>query len=150
MTYSYVCDGTPLSNLRSLSQTRFHYDRGGDEKSDRATRESDRDPARDHSSHPFYGRHHLCVSYQNICRVSFSLSPIFTISVLSFLLLSLLSLLSFLFPAFFILSVFSPPSPFSPSPFARVSHVSLARPPLALHGWYLLQLFSQVPQAFRC
>ena len=55
MTYSYACDGTPVSNPRSLNQTRDHYNRNGDEK-------SDRDPARDHSSHPFCGPRHLCVS----------------------------------------------------------------------------------------
>ena len=43
MTYSYSCDGTPVSNLRSLNQTRVHYNRNGDEKSDREKGESDRD-----------------------------------------------------------------------------------------------------------
>ena len=110
MTYSYACDGTPVSNLRSLNQTRVHYNRNGDEKSDREKGESDRDPARDHSSHPLCGPRHLCVSSHGRSPLLPSPFGLFT-----------------LFPF-----CLSPPSPFdlSPSPCA-LSH-SPARVPRVL------------------
>ena len=109
MTYSYACDGTPLSNLRSLSQTRSHYDRGGDEK-------SDRDPARDCSSHPFCSCRHLYISCHSACGSSFFLAP------------SDLHGLSLFVPATL--------APFAPSP-CILSPFCLSPPPFSLS----LQLF---------
>ena len=127
MTYSYACDGTPVSNPRSLNQTRDHYNRSGDEKSDREKGESDRDPARDHSSHPFCGRRHLCVSSHGIYRASFFLSYLRGRSPIVPCPFGLFAL--FLF-------CLSPPSPFDLSPYApspspaRVPRVLGVHPPL--------------------
>ena len=109
MTYSYACDGTPVSNPRSLNQTRDHYNCNGDEKSDREKVESDRDPARDHSSHPFCGPRHLCVSSHGIYRASFFLSYLLGRSPVIPTPFGLFALFPF---------CLSPPSPFdlSPSP----------------------------------
>ena len=146
MTYSYVCDGTPLSNLRSLSQTRSHYDRGGNEKSDRATDESDRDPARDpardHSSHPFCGRQHPCLLSEYLPCFVLSLRSSRSLSSRSFAFHSVRSFSSRS------LSFLSFSSSFLSLSF-RARSSRLTRPPLALHGWYLLQLFSRLQQAFR-
>ena len=86
-----------MSNVRSLNQTRVHYNRNGDEKSDREKGESDRDPARDHSSHPSVVVI-IFVSPLMVFIVLPSFSPIFAVVLLSFLVLSVSSL--------FFLSVF--------------------------------------------
>ena len=150
MTYSYACDGTPVSNVRSLNQTRVHYNRNGDEKSDREKGESNRDPARDHSSHPFCGRRHLCVSSHGIYRASFFLSYLPGCSLF-------VSCPFGLFTPFpFCLSPLSPLSPFdlfpspcdlSPSP-ARVPRVLGVHLPHVWLGWFLLQLSLHPPRIF--
>ena len=138
MTYSYACDGTPVSNLRSLNQTRGHYNRNGDEKSDREKGESDRDPARDHSSHPFCGRHHHCVASHGIYRASFFLSYLRGRSPLVPCPFGLFALFPF---------CLSPPSPFDLSPSPCDLSPSPARVPRILgvhlpHVWLGCFFFS--------
>ena len=138
MTYSYACDGTPVSNPRSLNQTRDHYNRSGDEKSDREKGESDRDPARDHSSHPFCGRHHLCVASHGIYRASFFLSYLRGPSPLVPCPFGLFALFPF---------CLSPPSPFDLSPSPCDLSPSPARVPRILgvhlpHVWLGCFFFS--------
>ena len=138
MTYSYACNGTPVSNLRSLNQTRVHYNRNGDEKSNREKGESDRDSARDHSSHPFCGRHHLCVASHGIYRASFFLSYLRGPSPLVPCPFGLFALFPF---------CLSPPSPFDLSPSPCDLSPSPARVPRILgvhlpHVWLGCFFFS--------
>lgn len=141
MTYSYACDGTPVSNLRSLDQTRVHYNRNGDEKSNREKGESDRDSARDHSSHPFCGRRHLCVSSHGISLLS---SRSFSSRSLSFRSLRSFSFLSFSSFSFRSLSLSLRSLSFSRARSSHLRRSSSSR----LARLFLLQLSLHPPRVF--
>ena len=80
---------------------RYPYIHGHDERNDHEKSDSNRNPARNRSSHPFCSHHHPYIFFRSTCHVSFSL-------VLSGLhVLSLLALSS---------SVPFAPSPSAPSP----------------------------------
>ena len=146
MTYSYACDGTPVSNPRSLNQTRDHYNRNGDEKSDREKGESDRDPACDHSSHPFCGPRHLCLLswYLSCFLLSLLSSRSFSSRSLSFRSLRSFSFLSFSSFSFRSLSLSLRSLSFSRARSSHLRRSSSSR----LARLFLLQLSLHPPRVF--
>ena len=128
MTYSHACfsDGKLWSIPCSQSQTRSHYNWGGDERNDRATNKSDHDPVCDRSSHPFCSHPHPYAFRRSACHAFFSPSDLHSLSLL-------------------ILSPFAPSSslsslsPFYPSPLSPCMYVpraSRAPPPRTCRGCF--------------